>query len=74
MLNYYSWWVGEKKTKLMLYSKLVGIEVEIGVELGNSLEQKYNVETVVIWNNNQDVLQECEGAILSQGFNNFELF
>ena len=39
MLNYYSWWVdgwvGEKKTKLMLYSTLVEIEVEVGVELGN---------------------------------------
>ena len=34
MLNYYSWWVvGQKKTKLMLYSTLV--EVEVGVELGN---------------------------------------
>ena len=29
------WWVGEKKTKLMLYSTLVEIEVEVGVELGN---------------------------------------
>ena len=28
-------WVGEKKTKLMLYSTLVEIEVEVGVELGN---------------------------------------
>ena len=36
MLNYYSWWVGEKKTKLMLYSTLVEIEVEVGVELGKS--------------------------------------
>ena len=26
---------GEKKTKLMLYSTLVEIEVEVGVELGN---------------------------------------
>ena len=34
MLNYYSWWVvggWVRKTKLMLYSTLV----EIGVELGN---------------------------------------
>ena len=29
-------WVGEKKTKLMLYSILVEIEVELGVELGNT--------------------------------------
>ena len=41
MLNHYSWWVGgwwggQKKTKLMLYSTLVGIEVEVGVELGNN--------------------------------------
>ena len=36
MLNYYSWWVGQKKTKLMLYSTLVEIEVEVGVELGNT--------------------------------------
>ena len=39
MLNYYSWWVGgwvgEEKKKLMLYSTLVEIEVEVGVELGN---------------------------------------
>ena len=40
MLNYYSCWVGggcvgQKKTKLMLYSTLVEIEVEVGVELGN---------------------------------------
>ena len=28
-------WVGEKKTKLMLYSTLVEIQVEVGVELGN---------------------------------------
>ena len=28
------WWVGEKKTKLILYSTLVEIEVEVGVELG----------------------------------------
>ena len=28
-------WVGQKKTKLMLYSTLVEIEVEVGVELGN---------------------------------------
>ena len=30
-------WVDEKKTKLMLYSTLVEIEVEVGVELGNIL-------------------------------------
>ena len=42
MSNYYSWWVaggwwvGQKKTKLMPYSTLVEIEVEVGVELGNS--------------------------------------
>ena len=29
--------MGEKKTKLMLYSTLVEVEVEGGVELGNSL-------------------------------------
>ena len=29
-------WVGQKKTKLMLYSTLVEIEVEVGVELGNN--------------------------------------
>ena len=27
--------LGQKKTKLMLYSTLVEIEVEVGVELGN---------------------------------------
>ena len=27
--------MGQKKTKLMLYSTLVEIEVEVGVELGN---------------------------------------
>ena len=39
MLNYNSWWVGgwvgQKQTKLMLYSTLVEIELEVGVELGN---------------------------------------
>ena len=45
MLNYYSWWVGggwvgQKKTKLMLYSTLVEIEVEVGVELGNDQEYR----------------------------------
>ena len=30
-------WVGQKKTKLMLYSTLVEIEVEVGVELGNTV-------------------------------------
>ena len=30
------WWVGQKKTKLMLYLTLVEIEVEVGVELGNN--------------------------------------
>ena len=40
MLNYYSWWVGgSEKTKLMLYSTLVEIEVEVGVELGNKFQQ-----------------------------------
>ena len=29
--------MGEKKTKLMLYSTLVEIEVEVGVALGNVL-------------------------------------
>ena len=29
--------VGEKKTKLMLYSTLVEIEVEVGVELGKKI-------------------------------------
>ena len=42
MVNYYSWWVGggwvRKKTKLMLYSTLVEIEIEVGVELGNKTE------------------------------------
>ena len=28
-------WVDQKKKKLMLYSTLVEIEVEVGVELGN---------------------------------------
>ena len=41
MLNYYSWWVGggwlgQKKTKLMLYSTFVEIEVEVEVEHGNN--------------------------------------
>ena len=31
------WWAGQKKTKLMLYSTLVEIEVEVGVELGNNI-------------------------------------
>ena len=30
--------MGQKKTKLMLYSTLVEIEVEVGVELGKSLK------------------------------------
>ena len=35
MGGWVGWWlVGEKKTKLMLYSTLVEIEVEVGVELG----------------------------------------
>ena len=34
-------WVGQKKTKLMLYSTLVEIEVEVGVELGNIV--KYDI-------------------------------
>ena len=42
MLNYNSWWVGgwvgHKQTKLMLYSTLVEIEVEVGVELGNIMQ------------------------------------
>ena len=29
--------MGQKKTKLMLYSTLVEIEVEVGVELGNTV-------------------------------------
>ena len=29
--------MGQKKTKLMLYSTLVEIEVEVGVELGNKI-------------------------------------
>ena len=37
--NYYSWWVGggwvRKKTKLMPYSTLVVVVVEVEVELGN---------------------------------------
>ena len=33
------WWVGQKKTKLMLYSTLVEIEVEVGVELGKKKEK-----------------------------------
>ena len=32
--------MGEKKTKLMLYSTLVEIEVEVGVELSKSLKFK----------------------------------
>ena len=32
-------WVGEKNTKLMLYSTLIEIEVEVGVEHGNSFQQ-----------------------------------
>ena len=35
--------MGEKKTKLMLYSTLLEIEVEVGVELGKSFIQK-NIE------------------------------
>ena len=48
-LNYFSWWLGrcrsqvvEKKSKLMLYSTLVVIEVEVGVELGNNILQRVN--------------------------------
>ena len=33
--NYLSWWVGEKKTELILYSTVVEIVVEVEVELGN---------------------------------------
>ena len=40
-LNYYSWWVVEKKTKLMICSTLVEIEVEVGVELGNKSSSKF---------------------------------
>ena len=29
--------MGEKKTKIMLYSTLVEVEVEVGVELGNEI-------------------------------------
>ena len=36
MLNYYSYWVGRWVVeKEKLYSTLVEIEVEVGVELGN---------------------------------------
>ena len=31
-------WVGEKKTKLMLYSTLVEVKVEVGVELGKMVQ------------------------------------
>ena len=31
--------VGEKKTKLMLYSTLVEFDVEVGVELGNKVNK-----------------------------------
>ena len=43
-LNFYSWWVVEKKTKLMIYSALVEIEVEVGVELQNRSYQKFYLE------------------------------
>ena len=40
MLNYYSWWVGgSEKTKLMLYSTLVEMEVEVGIELGKIIRR-----------------------------------
>ena len=35
------WVVGQKKTKLMLYSTLVEIEVEVGVELGKIFRNPY---------------------------------
>ena len=37
MSNYYSWWVGQKKTKLMLFSTQVEVVVEVGVELGKRI-------------------------------------
>ena len=36
------WWVGQKKMKLMLYSTLVEIEVEVGVELGKKSSSKFS--------------------------------
>ena len=32
--------MGEKKTKLMLYSTLVEVEVEVGVELDKNMNEK----------------------------------
>ena len=54
-VNYYSWWVGgwwvgQKKTKLLLYSTLVEIEVEVGVELGKRLTSV----TIVVLTTNFD--------------------
>ena len=44
-------WVGQKKTKLMLYSTLVEIEVEVGVELGNRGAHAHkNRDHIYIWN------------------------
>ena len=57
MLNYYSWWVvggwvGQKKTKLMLYSTLV--EIEVGVELG----KKHTIKFALSYSCKRDCLQE----------------
>ena len=38
-------WVGQKKTKLMLYSTLVEIEVEVGVELGKNVTHGHQVRS-----------------------------
>ena len=41
--------IAAKKTKLMLYSTLVKIEVEVGVELGNKIDTPPTL----------DILPEC---------------
>ena len=56
-------WVGQKKTKLMLYSTLVEIEVELGVELGNSnIVISYIVLRDITSNSNESpwsVMSQC---------------
>ena len=40
--------MGEKKTKLMLYSTLVKIEVEVGVELGNYIYLDFDNQSLLM--------------------------
>ena len=53
-------WVGERKTKLMLYSTLVEIVVEVGVELGKNTEKELleflrSDESLFVYSNHQEL-------------------